>query len=167
MRQPGASVGARKTAGRRGGRLAGCVLALGALAGCTTGPEPLPIEAYLAPPPLWRGLPPPAPVPELTRNVQVVGMDSGDLRSVFGEPALVRVEGNVQYWRYAFAGCSLDLFVDARPERQPEVVHYDLRPQPLYGNGKAAADCERLARRLDSGQQRTAPERELPRVESF
>lgn len=142
-------------------------LALGALAGCTAGPEPLPIEAYLAPPPLWRGLPSPAPVPELTRKVQVVGMGSSDLRSVFGEPALVRVEGNVQYWRYAFAGCSLDLFVDAGPERQPEVVHYDLRPQPLYGNGKAAADCEHLARRLDSGQQRTAPERELPRVESF
>ncbi|MEZ5865507.1 MAG: hypothetical protein R3D25_16105 [Geminicoccaceae bacterium] len=157
----------RGTAGRRFGRLGGCVLALALLAGCTGGPEPLPIEAYLAPPPLWRGLPPPAPVPDLARDVQLVGMDSGDLRSVFGEPALVRVEGNVQYWRYAFAGCSLDLFVDARPGQQPEVVHYDLRPEPLYGNGKAAAGCERLARQLDHGQQRAAAPRELPPVESF
>ncbi|HRY25736.1 MAG: hypothetical protein H6852_04215 [Geminicoccaceae bacterium] len=141
--------------------------AMVALAGCSGGPESLPIDAYLAPPPLWRGLPPPAPVPDLARNVELVGMDSGDLRSVFGEPALVRVEGNVQYWRYAFAGCSLDLFVDARPDRQAEVVHYDLRPEPLYGNGKAAAGCERLARQLDQGQKRAAPQRELPRVESF
>lgn len=142
-------------------------VAMVALAACGGGPEPLPIDAYLAPPPAWRGLPPPSPVPDLASNVQLVGMDSSDLRGVFGEPALVRVEGNVQYWRYAFAGCSLDLFVDSRPDRGPEVVYYDLRPEPRHGNAKAAAECQRLARQLDQGKQRTAPQRELPRIESF
>lgn len=138
-----------------------------ALAACSGGPEPLPIDAYLAPPPAWRGLPPPSPVPDLTRNVQLVGMGSGDLRSVFGEPALVRVEGGVQYWRYAFAGCGLDLFVDARPGRAPEVVYYELRPDALLSDAEAASDCQRLARQLDQSGERSAPRRALPRVESF
>ncbi|MEZ5860596.1 MAG: hypothetical protein R3D28_16735 [Geminicoccaceae bacterium] len=102
-------------------------------------------------------------MPDLARNVELVGMGLGDLRSVFSEPALVRVEGNVQYWRYAFAGCSLDLFVDARPDRR-KVVHYDLRPSHLRRQ-RAAAGCERLARQLDQGQKRAAPRRELPRRE--
>lgn len=166
MARSRASIGIRRHAGGAAGVLA-LGFAMGVLTACSGGPESLPVQAYLAPPPLWHGLPPPSPVPDPARDVQLVGMDSGDLRSVFGEPALVRVEGNVQYWRYAFAGCSLDLFVDTRAQRGPEVVHYDLRPEPLYGNGKAAAGCERLAHQLDQGQKRAAPQRELPRIESF
>ncbi len=151
-------------------RLAGVsslALAIMALTACGGAPEPLPIDAYLAPPPAWRGLPPPSPVPDLASGVQLVGMDTGDLRSVLGEPALVRVEGGVQYWRYAFAGCGLDLFVDARPGRAPEVVYYELREAAQAGSAEALSDCRRLGRQLDQGGERPAPRRELPRIESF
>lgn len=148
--------------------MAGLGLVCGAVTACSGPPEPSLIDAYLAPqPPLWRGLPPPSPVPDLARDTRLVGMDPGDLRGVFGEPALVRIEGGVQYWRYSFAGCSLDLFVNSGSDVAAEVVDYDLRLDPVYGNGKAVAECDRLGRQLDQGTQRQAPRRELPPVESF
>lgn len=136
---------------------------LGLLAGCTATPETTLLDAYLAPPPLWRGMPEPEPVPLLNSELRLVGMDPGDLHSVFGDPALVRFEGSVQYWRYTFAGCSLDLFVNAPAGGATEIVYYELRPEIVAASDRpAAADCERFGRHLDDGGRRS-----LPRVESF
>ncbi len=120
-----------------------------ALASCTPAPDTSLLDAYLAPQnPSWADLPPPSPVPEIARNTRLVGMATHDLRDVFGDPALVRTEGGVQYWRYSFAGCTLDLFVNTKSDGPAEVAYFDLRPSYLYGNGTAKADCERLADRL-------------------
>lgn len=156
---------------RRRGRAAssGCsvaLLAALALLGCSTGPDTSLLEAYLEPqrPFVWPGAP--LPVPELASGTQLVGMATSDLRDVLGEPALVRTEGGVQYWRYSFTGCTLDLFANRQPDGSAEVVFFDLRPNDGFGNGAAAADCERLAERLE-GVNRLPPRRELPPVESF
>jgi hypothetical protein len=125
-----------------------------ALASCMPAPDTSLLDAYLAPQnPSWAGLPPPSPMPEISRNTRLVGIATQDLRDVFGDPALVRTEGGVQYWRYSFAGCTLDLFVNTRPDgpnpdNLAEVAYFDLRPSDHYGNGAAKADCERLADRL-------------------
>ena len=126
------------------------------------------LDAYLEQqrPAAWSGLPPPSPVPEIARNTQLVGMATSDLRSVFGEPALVRSEGSVQYWRYSFAGCILDLFVNTDEAGGSEVAYFDLRPNGAYGNGVAKGECDRLGERL-AGVERLAPRRDLPPVESF
>jgi hypothetical protein len=126
------------------------------------------LDAYLEPqrPAAWGGLPPPSPVPEIARNTQLVGMATNDLRSVFGEPALVRSEGSVQYWRYSFTGCILDLFVNTDDAGGSEVAYFDLRPHGAYGNGAAEGECDRLGERL-AGVERLAPRRDLPPVESF
>ena len=116
---------------------------------CSPTPDTSLLDAYLAPQnPSWASLPPPSPVPEIARNTRLVGMATQDLRSVFGDPALVRTEGGVQYWRYSFAGCTLDLFVNTKPDGPSEVAYFDLRPSTTYGNGAAKAECERLGERL-------------------
>lgn len=155
----------RSTARMRG--LAALPLLLVAAA-CSQPRETSLLDAYLEPqrPAMWGGLPAPVPVPELARNTQLVGMAASDLRSVFGEPSLLRREGNVQYWRYSFTGCILDLFVNTDADGGSEVAYFDLRPNGLYGNGAAAAECDRLGQRL-TGVERLTPPRDLPPVESF
>ena len=124
------------------------------VAACSPTPDTSLLDAYLAPQnPSWASLPPPSPVPEIARNTRLVGMATRDLRSVFGDPALVRTEGGVQYWRYSFAGCTLDLFVNTKTDRpdsdnRAEVAYFDLRPSTTYGNGAAKTECERLGERL-------------------
>jgi hypothetical protein len=137
-------------------------------AACSPSPETSLLDAYLEPqlPAAWRGLPAPAPIPEIARNTQLVGMATGDLRNVFGEPTLVRREGGVQYWRYSFSGCILDLFVNTDPHGSSEVAYFELRASGVYGNGAAAADCARLDEHL-TRIERLAPTRDLPPVESF
>lgn len=152
-------LGARPLAGRSRCRrrvtlaLASIALAT-VLAACSPTPDTSLLDAYLAPQnPSWPNLPPPSPVPEIARNTRLVGMATRDLRSVFGDPALVRTEGGIQYWRYSFAGCTLDLFVNTKADRPypddlSEVAYFDLRPSTTYGNGAAKAECERLGERL-------------------
>lgn len=137
------------------------------LAACTAGPESSLIDAYLEPQrPAWPDTAMPAPVPEVSRGTRLVGMATNDLRATLGEPALVRTEGGVQYWRYSFVGCTLDLFVNRLADGSTEVVYFDLRRADGLGDGRARADCERLGDRLE-GVERLAPARELPPVESF
>ena len=133
-------------------------------AACSQPSDTSLLDAYLEPqrPAIWGGLPAPAPVPEIARNTQLVGMATSDLRGVFGEPSLVRREGNVQYWRYSFTGCILELFVNT-DAAVSEVAYFDLRPNDLYGNGVAKADCDRLGQRL-AGIERLAPSRGLPPI---
>jgi hypothetical protein len=142
-------------------------VAMLALAACSQGPDTSLLDAYLAPqPPKWAGLPPPSPVPEIARNTRLIGMPTNDLRSVFGEPALVRKEGSVQYWRYSFAGCTLDLFVNTLADGSSEVAFFDLRASDLYGNGIAAAECERLGSHLQDIEV-VVPGAEAPTTQSF
>ena len=138
------------------------------LAACSQPNDTSLLDAYLEPqrPAAWSGLPPPSPVPEIARNTQLIGMATGDLRSVFGEPALVRSEGSVQYWRYSFTGCILDLFVNIDAAGNSEVAYFDLRPNGGQGNGVAKRDCDRLGDRL-TGVERLTPSPDLPPVESF
>jgi hypothetical protein len=128
------------------------------VAACSPEPDTSLLDAYLAPQnPSWASLPPPSPVPEIARNTRLVGMATQDLKSVFGDPALVRTEGGVQYWRYSFAGCTLDLFVNTEAGRPSEVAYFDLRPSSTYGNGAAKAECERLGERLQGIEPIAAP----------
>jgi hypothetical protein len=106
-------------------------------------------------------------VPELSRGTQLVGMATNDLRAMLGEPALVRTEGGVQYWRYSFTGCILDLFVNRQADGSAEVVYFDLRRAHGLGDGNAATACERLGDRLEGVERLVEPKRELPPVESF
>lgn len=144
------------------------VFLLLAAAACSQPSETSLLDAYLEPqrPAIWGGLPAPSPVPEIARNTQLVGMAARDLESVFGAPSLVRREGAVQYWRYSFTGCILELFVNIDDEGGSEVAYFDLRPNGLDGNGVAAAECDRLGQRL-TGIERLTPSRDLPPTESF
>lgn len=136
-----------------------------ALTACSPTPDTSLLDAYLAPQnPSWATLPPPSPVPEIARNTRLVGMATQDLRNVFGDPALVRTEGGVQYWRYSFAGCTLDLFVNTKAGSPSEVAYYDLRPSTTYGNGAAKAECERLGERLQDIEPIAAPISDSPRL---
>ena len=154
------------SAGRRLSR-AVVPLVLLAVAACSQPSDTSLLDAYLEPQrPMWGGMPAPLPVPEIARNTRLVGMATGDLKSVFGEPTLVRKEGSVQYWRYSFTGCTLDLFVNTEANGSTEVVYFDLRPNGSHGNGSAKAECDRLGARLE-GYERSTPGRDLPAVESF
>jgi len=160
------------TSGRRRAiEMARCLAALSLLVTATACSRPSDtslLDAYLEPqrPAAWGGLPAPAPVPEIARNTQLVGMATSDLQSVFGEPSLVRREGKVQYWRYSFTGCILELFVNTDAAGVSEVAYFDLRANGLYGNGAAEAECDRLGQHL-AGIERLPPSRDLPPTESF
>jgi hypothetical protein len=160
------------TRGRRGrARHRWCSLApvlLVAVAACSQPNDTSLLDAYLEPqrPAAWGGLPPPSPVPEIAGNTELIGMTTGDIESVFGKPALIRREGSVQYWRYSFTGCILDLFVNTDAAGGSEVAYFDLRPNGGYGNGAAERECARLGEHL-GGVERLAPTRDLPPVESF
>jgi hypothetical protein len=151
------------------GRLRGTApLLFVGLAACSQSTDMSLLDAYLEPQrPLWAGMAPPAPIPAIARDIQLVGMATGDLRDVFGEPALVRHEGGVQYWRYSFTGCTLDLFVNTGSDGSSEVVYFDLRPSTHYGNGVAEAECTRLGQRLERLERPVPEGRDLPPVESF
>lgn len=143
-----------------------------ALTGCSQREKTSLLDAYLEPQrPVWGGLPAFAPVPEVARDTQLVGMATSDLRNVFGDPALVRREGGVQYWRYSFAGCTLDLFVNEGDNGSAEVVYFDLRPNSSLGNDAAKAECARLGARLEgferSNRERGSRADALPDTESF
>jgi hypothetical protein len=154
-------------AGLRRIRQSAPLLLLMGLAACSQPSDTSLLDAYLEPQrPMWGGMPAPLPVPEIARNTRLVGMATGDLRSVFGDPTLVRKEGGVQYWRYSFTGCTLDLFVNTEANGSSQVVYFDLRPNGSHGNGSAKAECDRLGERLE-GYERSTPGRDLPAVESF
>ncbi|HET6467187.1 MAG TPA: hypothetical protein VFG43_02300 [Geminicoccaceae bacterium] len=98
---------------------------IAALAGCVAGGE----EA-LAPVSVDPQAHRPQP-PELPFGVRIVGMDSGEVARLLGEPALQRRERPAQYWRYSYAGCTLDLFLYAEPETgRMQVLHWELRAEP-------------------------------------
>lgn len=172
MRGPGAPSGPgdkREDGEGHGGRRARLAvpLVLLTLAACAPSVDTSLVDAYLEPQrPAWGSLPSPSPFPKIEQGTRLVGMRAGDLRDVFGDPALVRTEGRVQYWRYGFAGCTLDLFVNTDADGRGEVVYFDLSANDLDGNGGAVSQCQRLAERLD-GVERLTPHRSLPPVESF
>ena len=142
-------------------------LLLVSLAACSQPADTSLLDAYLEPQrPIWGGMPAPSPVPEIARDTQLVGMATSDLKSVFGEPTLVRKEGGVEYWRYSFTGCTLDLFVNTEANGSTEVVYFDLRANGSHANTVAKAECERLGEHLEDFE-RAAPRRGLPAVESF
>ncbi len=142
-------------------------LLLTALAACSQPSDISLLEAYLEPQrPGWGGMATPSPVPEIARNTRLVGMATSDLQSLFGDPTLVRKEGSVQYWRYSFTSCTLDLFVNIGDNGSTEVVYFDLRANGGYANGSAKAECDRLGEHLEDFE-RSTPRRDLPAVESF
>lgn len=93
-------------------------------------------------------LSPPSPVLAIARNPWLVAIAASDLKSIFGEPALVRDEGGVQYWRYSFAGCTLDLFVNTQEGGDAEVIYFELQSHGVDGNHVAEAECARLGEHL-------------------
>lgn len=114
------------------------------LVGCT---------APLAPPPAGLERPAPAagrPAAETgppgrrfagpaARATDLAGLTGGELRAVFGEPDLVRAEGEVEAWLYRGPACLLDVFLEGAGE--PRVVLAAARPAGR--DGVAEAVCLR------------------------
>jgi hypothetical protein len=90
----------------------------------------------------------PVRVPELPGGVQLVGLDSGDLETLLGQPTLVRSEQQAQYWRYNLGGCQLDLFLYADAKAgMARVVYLDVRPSGHASLARVDA-CNEVAKRL-------------------
>ncbi len=101
------------------------------------------------------GRPKPA-APELPKGVRLVGMDSAEVQGLLGIPALQRREQPAQYWRYSYAGCTLDLFLYVeQPSGVLRVAYYEVRSDDRFGMPLANPRCERiramLGRMADNG----------------
>lgn len=113
----------------------------------------------------------PVRVPKLPEGVQLVGLRSGDLQTLLGQPTLIRSEQQAQYWRYNLGGCQLDLFLykDAQSDTA-KVAYLDVRPSG-YSAPAQAEVCTEVARRLtDETSAKAEPSRDptggsLPPVE--
>jgi hypothetical protein len=118
------------------------VMALG-LVGCATRGETDGPQAVAVDPHADRPQP-----PELPLGAAIVGMESGQVASLLGEPALQRREQPAQYWRYSYAGCTLDLFLYRHPESgRMHVLYYELRQEPrpaAFRNERCAGMAARL-----------------------
>jgi hypothetical protein len=116
--------------------------------------------------------PRPIQVPKLPAGVQLVGLGSGDLQSLLGQPTLVRSEQQAQYWRYSLGGCQLDVFLYTEPgSGTTRVVYLDVRPSG-YATLAHAGACEDIGELLRGEAAMTADRREpdttgLPAVESY
>lgn len=89
---------------------------------------------------------PPRPAaPDLPNGVRLVGMDSSAVQGLLGPPALQRREQPAQYWRYSYAGCTLDLFLYVdQPTGELRVAYYEVRTDEPGGISVGNARCERI-----------------------
>ncbi|NWG46960.1 MAG: hypothetical protein HXY25_10505 [Alphaproteobacteria bacterium] len=98
-----------------------------------------------------------APVPtvslapaEVPAAREVMGMAPARLRTTFGEPTVLRVEGEAQMWQYQTGGCVLFLFLYPGAEGRHEVTHLEYEPQsgsrPLSPEAGMAACLEAAVR---------------------
>lgn len=83
------------------------------------------------------------------RQGRVLGMTDSEVRAWLGGPRLLRDEADVQYWRYSYLGCTLDLFVYL-DGATPRVGHHDVRLEPS-AVAKGSERCRRFARHLAIG----------------
>ena len=99
----------------------------------------------------------PATTPALPVGVALVGLASGEVEGVMGEPTLIRADGTAQYWRYGLGGCQLDLFLyaDAAAGR-PRVAWLDVRPSRGSDSATSAVSAAQ-ARRLRTADAATPP----------
>ena len=83
--------------------------------------------------------------PELPKGVRLVGMNSAEVEGLLGAPALQRRERPAQYWRYSYAGCTLDLFLYVeQPSGALRVAYYEVRSDATSGVPVANPRCERI-----------------------
>lgn len=121
------------------------------LLACSSAPASDPPVAEVVP------LGPPKPAaPELPKGVRLVGMNSAEVQGLLGAPALQRREQPAQYWRYSYAGCTLDLFLYVeQPSGALRVAYYEVRSEDTFGIPVANPRCERiqaaLGRMADNG----------------
>jgi hypothetical protein len=89
-----------------------------------------------------------ARLPDLPRDVQLLGLGSPDLESLLGQPTLMRSEQGAQYWRYSLGSCQLDLFLyDDRGNGPARVAYLDVRPTG-YVSVSLADACSSAAKVL-------------------
>ncbi len=110
------------------------------LLACSTAPE---IDAPIAETvPVGPARP---AAPELPNGVRLVGMDSSAVQGLLGIPALQRREQPAQYWRYSYAGCTLDLFLYVdQPTGELRVAYYEVRTDDQGSMSVGNARCERI-----------------------
>jgi hypothetical protein len=124
------------------------VLLLGLLLGaCATAEPEAPAPVYVDP---HASRPQPPDFPQIGG---IVGMGATQVSAILGEPALQRRERPAQYWRYSYAGCTLDLFLYADPRQagQMKVLYYELRQEPrpaAFRNARCADMQARLGPNL-------------------
>ena len=128
-------IGRRVRSGRIGPRTAIACLLGEALPGCVANSVEQPPVAETV------SLGPARPsAPELPAGVRLVGMDASEVEGLLGAPALQRREAPAQYWRYSYAGCTLDLFLYVeQPSGALRVAYYEVRADDP-GNPR----CERI-----------------------
>jgi len=156
--------------GRRRGRVgAGLIALLPALAaGCDMSDAPPELASYRAPPSVAPASEPrPVPLPPLSREVALVGMATGEVAALFGQPSLKRAERAAQYWRYSFPDCSLDLYAYHDPATgEDRVVHFELRATGRQLVAEGGRSCATLARHLVPPTAAEDNEATLPPVEN-
>lgn len=132
-------IGRRGRAGRIGPRTVIVCLLGAALPGCAASPADQPPVAETV------SIAPAMPAaPELPAGVRLVGMDAAEVEGLLGAPALQRREAPAQYWRYSYAGCTLDLFLyTEQPSRALRVAYYEVRTDDP-GNLARNPHCERI-----------------------
>ena len=146
------------------------LLPLAVLAACSTASGPPESSSITATSTVER--PRPIRVPKLPAGVQLVGLGSGDLESLLGQPTLVRSEQQAQYWRYNLGGCQLDLFLYTEPGSSlTRVAYLDVRPSG-YATLALVGACEDIGSLLRGEATMTANRRkpdagDLPAAESY
>jgi len=107
-------------------------LALSLLTACAATPEAK-LEAATAPPnrvakPVE---PPSAPAPPRPDPAQLLGMEATHLKTLLGEPNLIRREPPAQVWLYAGGACVFHVYLYKLPDAAGyRVTHYDVSAHP-------------------------------------
>ena len=153
--------------GRRYRNAAVALVAAVILSACAADPKPVDLSQYMVPADTQRAHR--APAPDLHRDVQLIGMEANSVVALLGRPTLTSRENGAQYWRYSYAGCTVDIYVYHDPARaRDEGVHVALR-EP-WGDAWSASGrgCARLAARLGALPAETVeePAAPLPRVQA-
>ncbi len=123
--------------------LAGCVAppAQERRAADAASPSRKDAVAAIAQAPRQQAALPPVPVPPprerqagVVAPERLVGLGEADVRALIGEPASVREEAPALVWRYASAGCGLEVFFYMDLASQTfRALSYELKPKVPHG----------------------------------
>jgi len=70
---------------------------------------------------------------------QLVGLPHADVQDLFGQPFLLKREGEAELWQYRAPNCVLDVFLYAGKDGSQRVTHAELRAR--RENAKASPGC--------------------------